>query len=190
MKLLKALPTSSRRPGRKAIFETAHEYEVFYVNEEHGGADEVRDALTWLRDWPGSDEGLLITPVKDQLRYSTRVGGRDVLAPGGRGRARRYPPRARITELPPSPSSALLRRGRLRRGRVRRRRRTVFLFRRRHTSQRGKGPKDLADPFSTSTITSGQRRRKASTSVVSRLSRHHRQGHQALCLPCSVDSRI
>jgi hypothetical protein len=51
--------------------ETARVYEAFYINKENGLADEVRDGAIWLRDWPGADEGLLITPVKDQLEYSS-----------------------------------------------------------------------------------------------------------------------
>lgn len=46
------------------MFETTHDYMAFYIDKEHALADDVRDGALWLRDWPGTDEGLSPRPSR------------------------------------------------------------------------------------------------------------------------------
>jgi hypothetical protein len=48
-------------PSRCRHVETSHEYESVVVSEEHGLSDEVRDGAISLRDYPGSDEVLIVS---------------------------------------------------------------------------------------------------------------------------------
>jgi hypothetical protein len=63
---LGVVTTSASGRTLRGMFERSHEYPAFYVNSEHGGADEVPEGAVWLRDWPGADERLRHLPGPTQ----------------------------------------------------------------------------------------------------------------------------